>query len=175
MRTLHLLVAAAAAASVAACAATPPAATTDYAAIGKTIDSLDTAVQRWLDAGVVDSIVSGYYTSDAIVMNPGSAVAKGSDAIRSSLTDMYKTMTMRVHFQRSDMVASDSVVSDHGTYQLEIRDKNDSSKVFMSDHGNYVTTFVKRNGQWRSIYDIATSEVPPPMPMPAQPAGAKKK
>jgi hypothetical protein len=45
----------------------------------------------------------------------------------------------------------------------------------MSDHGNYVTTFVRRNGQWRAIYDIATSEVPPPMPMPAQPPVAKKK
>jgi ketosteroid isomerase-like protein len=165
----------AAAASVAACAATPPAASTDYAAIGKTIDSLDTSVQRWLNQGMVDSMLTGYYTTDAVVMNPGSAVAKGTDAIRASLTDMYKTVTLRVHFQRADMVASDSVVSDHGTYQLEIRDKNDSSKVFMSDHGNYVTTFVRRNGQWRAIYDIATSEVPPPMPMPAQPPVAKKK
>lgn len=170
---MHLLTVSAAAISFAACAATTPAATTDYAAIGKTIDSLDVAAQRWLNQGEVDSLLSGYYTSDAIVMNPGAPVSKGSDAIRNSLTEMYKTVALRLHFQRTDLVASDSVASDHGTYQLEIRDKTDSSKVLMSDHGNYVTTFVKRNGAWRSIYDIATSEVPPPMPAPA-PASKKK-
>lgn len=175
MRTLHLLLASVTAASIVACAPAPPASTTDYAAIGKTIDSLDVAVQRWLNAGMVDSIVSGYYTNDAIVMNPGSPVAKGSDAIRASLTDMYKTMIFRVHFERTDLVASDSVASDHGTYQLEIRDKSDTSKIMMSDHGNYVTTFVKRNGQWRSIYDITASEVPAPMPAPAAAPAAKKK
>jgi ketosteroid isomerase-like protein len=171
-QTLPLMVAAAAL-SLAACAATPPASTTDYAAIGKAIDSLDLAAQRWLNDGMVDSLLSGYYSSDAIVMNPGAPVPLATDAIRTSLTEMYKTVSLRLHFQRTDLIASDSVASDHGTYQLEIRDKNDSSKVMVSDHGNYVTTFVKRDGQWRSIYDIATSDVPPPAP--AQPAAAKKK
>jgi hypothetical protein len=41
--------------------------------------------------------------------------------------------------------------------------------VLMSDHGNYVTTFVKRNGQWRSLHDVAVSEVPAaPAPPPAK-------
>ena len=174
MRPLPVL-ATAAAIFLAACAATPPASTTDYAAIGKTIDSMDVAVQRWYNQGMVDSIVSGYFSSDAIVMNPGAPVAKGTDAVRSGLTGMYKTVAIRLHFQRTDLVASDSVASDHGQYQLEIRDKTDTSKVMMSDHGNYVTTFVLRNGQWRAIYDIATSDVPPPPPAPAASAAPKKK
>lgn len=173
MRPTLLLMAPAVAIGLAACAPPRPASTTDYAAIGQTIDSLDVAVQRWYNQGAVDSIVSGYFSSDAIVMNPGAAVAKGSDAIRASLTEMYKTAGIRLHFQRTDLVAADSVASDHGGYTLEIRDKADTSKVIMSDHGNYVTTFVKRNGQWRAIYDIATSEVPPPAP--AQSSAGKKK
>ena len=173
MRPVLSLFASAAATLLAACAASPPAATTDYAAIGRSIDSIDVAVQRWFGQGSVDSIVSGYYTTDAIVMNPGAPVAKGSDAIRNSLTEMYKTAGIRLRFQRTEMIASDSVASDHGTYQMEIYDKADTTKVLVKDHGNYVTTFVKRNGQWRSIYDIATSEVPPPAPAPA-PASKKK-
>lgn len=174
MRETLSLMASAAAVFLAACAPTPPASSTDYAAIGRTIDSMDVAVQRWYNQGMVDSIVSGYFAGDAIVMNPGSAVAKGSDAVRSSLTEMYKTAGIRLHFERTDLVAADSVASDHGQYQLEIRDKTDTSKILMNDHGNYVTTFVKRNGQWRAIYDIATSEVPPP-PAPPQSPAAKKK
>jgi len=175
MRSTLSLIAPAVAIGLAACAAPRPASTTDYAAIGQTIDSLDVAVQRWYNQGAVDSIVSGYFAGDAIVMNPGAKVAKGSDAIRSSLTEMYKAVGIRLHFQRTDLVAADSVASDHGQYTLEIRDKVDTSKVVMSDNGNYVTTFVKRNGQWRAIYDIATSEVPPPAPAPAQSSAGKKK
>lgn len=175
MRPILSLIAPAVAIGLAACAARPAASTTDYAAIGQAIDSMDVAVQRWYNQGAVDSIVSGYFSNDAIVMNPGAAVAKGSDAVRASLTEMYKTVGIRLHFQRTDLVAADSVASDHGRYTLEIRDKADTSKVVMSDHGNYVTTFVKRNGQWRAIYDIATSEVPPPAPAPAQSSAGKKK
>lgn len=173
MRPMLSLLASVAAVSLAACAATPPASTTDYAAIGKTIDSIDVAAQRWFSQGNVDSLVSEYYSDDAIVVMPGSPADKGSDAIRTALTEMYKTVGVRLRFQRTDLVASDSVASDHGQYQMEIRDKTDTSKVLVSDHGNYVTTFVKRNGQWRSIYDIATSEVPATPPAPA-PASKKK-
>jgi ketosteroid isomerase-like protein len=133
---------------------------TDVAAISRSIDSLNTKANRWFNAGATDSLVTGYYTSDAVVMSQNATADNGSDAIRKSLTDMFATSATRLHFHQSSLVASDSVASEQGQYTLEVRDKQDTSKVVSSGHGNYVTTFVKRNGQWRALYDIGTSDVP---------------
>jgi ketosteroid isomerase-like protein len=127
-----------------ACVATAASSTTDTKAVQAILDSLDTKVQVWLNQGMMDSVVTGYYASDAIVMNPNAPALKGTDAIRSTWTEMLKTMSLRLHFTRSTLIVSDSVASDQGTYTLEIRAKPDTTKVLDSDHGNYVTTFVKK-------------------------------
>ena len=57
---------------------------------------------------------------------------------------------------------ADSVASDIGQYSFEVRDKADTTKIVLSDHGNYATSFVRRNGEWRAIYDINVSEIPAP-------------
>ncbi len=171
MRLFVVLSLAALTSFAAACA--PAATSMDAAAIGRAIDSLDTSAQRWLATGLTDSIVTSYYTSDAIVMNPNSPADRGSGAIHADLTNMFKTNVVQLNSKRTAMIASDSVASDNGTYTLTIRDKSDTSKILASDHGNYVTTYVKRNGQWRALYDIATSEVPPAAPVP--PPTSKKK
>ncbi len=157
------------AAGIAACASA--GSTTDTAAIGKAIDALDANANRWFNTGAVDSIVTGYYTTDAIVIDPNAPAVKGSDAIRKDLAGEFAIGTLKLHFQRSTLVAADSLASDYGTYTLEIRDKKDSTKVLMSDRGSYVTTFVNRGGEWRAIYDITASELPaaPAAPMKAEP------
>lgn len=175
MRPALFFLASVAAIGIAACAATPPASTTDYAAIGKAIDSMDLAVQRWYNQEKVDSIVSDYYAPDAVVMFSNAPAGKGTDNIRNLLNSYYKTVGIRLHFERANIVAADSVASDQGHYRMELRDRTDTSKVIATDSGNYVTTFIKRNGQWRAIFDISTSEVPMPAPPPAPAAGAKKK
>jgi len=160
---------------VTACAAPGPSSSgTDVQAVRNAIDSLDQNVQRWFREEKVDSIVTGYYASDAIVMNPNAPAAKGTDAIRAQLAGYYAQSAVRLHFTMASLFVADSLASDQGSYTLEIRAKPDTTKVLMSDHGNYVTTFVKRNGQWRAVYDIATSEVPlPPPPAPAAKATKK--
>jgi ketosteroid isomerase-like protein len=159
---------------LAACTANPGASSgTDLQVIRNAIDSLDQQVQRWVAQEKTDSIVNGYYTTDAIVMNPNGPAAVGIEAIRASFNGFFKQSAVRIRFKMASIVVSDSVASEQGHYTLEIRAKPDTTKVLMSDHGNYVTTFVKRNGQWRALFDIATSEVPV-APPPAAPAGKKK-
>jgi ketosteroid isomerase-like protein len=148
--------------SLTACAPTPPASTTDVAAIGGIIDSMDAKVQEWFNREMADSIAASYYAVDAVVMNPNDPVMKGSEAIRRRLAETFKAVSFRVRFKRDALITADSVASDQGHYTLEIRAKPDTSKVLATDHGSYVTTFVKRNGQWRAVFDIATSEVPAP-------------
>lgn len=160
---------------LAACAAAPvQKPPTDVAAVASAIDSLDSGMQRWFVQENVDSIV-GYYTSDAIVMSPNQPVARGSDAIRAAHADLFKQLGLRLVFKRESLVVADSIASDQGHYTMELRAKPDTTKVVMSDHGSYVTTFVYRGGRWRALYDIATSEVPlPPPAAPVAKSGAKR-
>ncbi len=143
----------------------------DSAGAKEAIAAMDTKVQLQFAAGQSDSIVAGYYASDAIVFNANAPAASGSAAIKAALDDEFKAGTMRLAFHMTSFRVADSLAFSAGPFTLEIRDKKDSSKVLMSDHGNYVTTFVKRNGQWRSLHDIAVSEVPAAPPPPP----AKKK
>ena len=144
---------------------------TDVQAVQRTIDSMDTKVIDWINREMTDSIVAKYYASDAIVIFPNSPASKGTDAIRRDMNNTYKSAALKLHFQRDAIIVADSVASDHGTYTLEVRAKPDTTKVLASDHGNYVTTFVKRNGEWRALFDIASSEVPMPTSTAASDTG----
>lgn len=151
-----------------ACAAkAPPLAAADTQAIGKTLDSLNAAQQRWFAGGMIDSMVAGYYTPDAVLMQSNSAALKGSDAIRAAFTEMTKSADIRLKFTMASRQISDSLAVEQGQYTIEVRSKPDTAKVVGTDHGNYVTAFVNRNGQWRALYDISASEVPIPMPGPS--------
>jgi ketosteroid isomerase-like protein len=149
--------------AVAGCAGKEaPAASNGAAAARAAIDSLDENVQRWMAAGAVDSIVTGYYASDAIVMNPNAPASVGSEAIRRSWADVSKAGLVRLRFKIARFYVSDSLASDQGTYTFQIRPKPpaDTANFIVNDHGNYATTYLRRNGQWRAVFDIATSEVP---------------
>jgi ketosteroid isomerase-like protein len=162
IRSLVLLVA------VAGCAQGGSSAA-DSAGAKDAIAAMDARYQKWAAAGQSDSIVAGYYTADATVLDPNSAAAVGSAAIKASLDDTFKAGNLKLSFHMTSFHVADSLAFDSGPYTLELRDKKDSTKVLMSDHGNFVTTFVKRNGEWRSIQDIAASEVAAaPAPPPAK-------
>jgi ketosteroid isomerase-like protein len=161
MRLTHLLFLA----GIAACANTPASKSgNDHQDARSQIDSLDAQFNRWVVAGQVDSIMSRYYAPDAVLLVAGSPPLRGTDAIRAVYDSFNKMGHVRGRIQLSSLVAADSIATDVGTYSLEIRDRTDTSKVVMSDHGNYTTAFIRRNGEWRAIYDSNVSEVPPPTP-----------
>lgn len=151
--------------AVMACAAAPPATSSqDVATVRKQIDSLDALFNRLVAENKADSVVSQYYWPDAVTMNAGAPPARGPQAIRAAYDQFMSMGRVTAHIQATSLVAADSVASDVGQYRLEVRSSADTSKVLMSDHGNYVTTFLRRNGQWRAIYDATMSEVAPPPP-----------
>ena len=124
------------------------------------IDSLDAKFNRWVVAGHVDSIVSDYYAPDAILLVAGSPPMRGTEAIRAVYDGFYKIGNVRGRIQLYSLLAADSIATDVGQYTMEIRDKSDSTKLLATDHGSYTTAFVRRNGEWRAIFDGTVSEVP---------------
>lgn len=164
MRLSMLLVLAANVALAACTGASATASGADEQAVGKILDSLDANEQRLFAKGAVDSIPAAFYASDAALLETSSPAMIGHDAIRGGFTEMRREGDVRLTFKMLSRVIGDSVASERGEYFMEIRGKPDSSKVLAKDHGNYVTTFVKRNGEWKALFDIATSDVPAPAP-----------
>jgi uncharacterized protein (TIGR02246 family) len=112
--------------------------------------------------------IAAHYADDAVLMVPGGPSTSGKDAILASLKAMVADPALSLTFAASKMeVAKSSDVGwTQGSYQLTMTDP--MSKQVIHDHGSYVTTYRKQaDGSWKAVADIATSEVPMSMPMPA--------
>jgi ketosteroid isomerase-like protein len=140
----------------------------DSAGAKDAVAALDVKLQKWIAVGQADSIVSGYYATDAVFFDANAPAARGTAAIKTAFEGMLKSGKVKLAFHMTNFRVADSLAYDEGPYTLELRSNDDTSKVLVNDHGNYVTTFVKRNGEWRAMYDIANSEVPAPPPPPAK-------
>ena len=141
-----------------------PDPTANIAAARTAIEALDAQAQHWMATGAVDSLVAGYYTADAVVMNPNQPPLIGAEAIRNSWNEMSKSALVRVELKLSRIYVADSMATTQGSYTFRLRPKPpaDTSNFMVSDRGNYVTTYLKRNGEWRAVLDIVTSEMPLP-------------
>lgn len=127
---------------------------------------LNAKAQRWMADGMLDSLVTGYYAPEAVVMNRNAPVATGSDAIRAVWTELAKPGLVRPKFQVARVYAADSIATMQGAYTFDIRPRPpaDTSNFITSDRGSFVTTFIRRSGAWRVVLDITTSEVPAAAP-----------
>jgi uncharacterized protein (TIGR02246 family) len=114
--------------------------------------------------------IAAHYADDAVLMVPGTASTTGKDAIRNSLKQMVADPALSLKFQASkvDVAKSGDVAYTQGSYTMTVTDP--TTKQVIHDHGSYVTTYRKQpDGTWKAVADIATSEVPPPVP-PAAPS-----
>lgn len=110
-----------------------------------------------------------HYSDDAVLMSPGMASSSGKDAIRKTLKDMIADPALSLKFQSSkvEVAKAGDVAYMQGSYTMTMTDPN--SKQVINDHGSYVTTYRKQpDGSWKAVADIATSEVPPPVPPPTK-------
>ena len=112
--------------------------------------------------------IAAHYADDAVLMGPGMPVSSGKDAIQKMVQQMVAdpALSLKFHASRVEVAKSGDVGYTQGSYTMEMTDPQ--SKQVIHDHGSYVTTYHKQaDGTWKAVADIATSEVPPPAPMPA--------
>jgi len=78
---------------------------------------------------------------------------------------------MELHWVIDAIRVSDSLASTQGTYTFHLYPPTgDTTKAMVSDHGNYVTVFVRTPQGWRALFDIVDSEIPLPTPTPTSTA-----
>lgn len=113
--------------------------------------------------------IAAHYSDDATLMVPGGPATSGKDAIQKALAGMVTDPALSMKFQAAkvDAAASGDLGYSQGTYTMTVTDM--ASKKVINDHGSYVTVYRKQaDGSWKSVSDIAVSEVPPAMPAPAK-------
>jgi len=149
------------------CAAKESApASTDSSAAAAALATLDSNCERWIANASTDSLVNGFYASDAVFVG-NSPAAVGRDAISKAFGELTRMGAVRMHLTRQSLRVADTLASEQGTYTLQVIPKspNDTTKPLFSDRGTYVTTFVNRSGKWQALYDLAvTSGTPPGSP-----------
>ena len=124
----------------------------------------DTEVQWNKDFEAKDALkLAAHYSDDAVLMNPGMPASKGKAAIQKTLTEMVSDPAFSLKFSADRVEAAANMGYTQGSYQMTMTDP--ATKKPMNDHGSYVTVYKKQaDGSWKSVQDIAVSEVPPPAP-----------
>lgn len=103
-----------------------------------------------------------FFAPDATAYPQGMPAVKGTDAIRTTFTEMSKAPGFSLAWtaERAEVAGSGDVAYTTGTYQMSMGGANDK--------GKYVTVWRKQtDGSWKATEDIFNSDMPPQGP-PAQ-------
>jgi uncharacterized protein (TIGR02246 family) len=107
----------------------------------------------------VEKLVA-HYADNAVFMGPGMRASYGKDAIRRTLTEMLAdpAISRNIKSSRVEFAKAGDIAYMQGSYTMTMSDPG--SKQVIQDHGSYVTTYrQQRDGSWKAVADIATSEV----------------
>jgi uncharacterized protein (TIGR02246 family) len=162
---------------IAGCSTGTPPAPDTRAADEKAIRDGEVAWNADYKAKDADKIV-GHYANDATLMVSGEPVAKGTDAIRASVTAMIADKNLDLSFAAATVEVGKGVdiAYTQGSYALTAT--NPKTKKPINEKGSYVTVYKKQTGgDWKAIEDINTPEGPT-IPAPSTknaPAKAHKK
>jgi ketosteroid isomerase-like protein len=117
----------------------------------------------------LDGTVS-YYADDASVLPPNAPIATGKQAIRGVwATLLTPDTTVSWEVTKADAARSGELAYVEGVYQITARNPKGKSQ---EDKGKLVEVWKKQaDGKWKVVTDIFNSD----MPLPAPPAGDKKK
>jgi ketosteroid isomerase-like protein len=145
-----------------------PASRTDSAAVRHVIDSLNTKIEGWYDAGQADSI-GAMFAQDAVQMPPNMAPVVGRDSLRAFWTSNLTTGKWDFDLTTDEVVVTDSLAVERGHYAVKVAAGPQAQYPSFSDQGNYLVVWRREDdGNWRILWDAPVSTVPMPMPPPAR-------
>lgn len=104
----------------------------------------------------VEKIVA-HYADDAVLVTPGYPAFNGKEAIRTALQQMLADpgMTLKFETKRVEVGPSADMASTVGTFVVTMTDP--ATKKPIASSGSYVTVYRKQSGEWKAVFDIASS------------------
>jgi uncharacterized protein (TIGR02246 family) len=114
---------------------------------------------RWnrdFDSRDAERIVA-HYADDAVMAVPGYPAFSGKPAIRAAIQQMLAdpAMTLKFETSRVEVGPSGDMASSTGTFVATITDP--ATKKPITTTGNFVTVYRKQAGEWKAVFDIASS------------------
>jgi len=132
---------------LAACATSTP--TNDADAY---IRSAGQRFQSAFNAGNADA-VAGFYADDAVLLLPNSPIARGSAAVRATMSGM-TGMHPSLDFSPDRISQSGDMAYEVGHYTMTMGGNR--------DQGDYVAVWRRQpNGDWKMVADSVVSSLPP--------------
>jgi uncharacterized protein (TIGR02246 family) len=126
-------------------------------------DSIRALSKRWLElSNSRDSVgIAGLFAADGYEFVSNAPAAKGPTDVAKALGPQFRPKDFKTAFETLDVVVASSgdLAVERGTYRVT---HTDAKGKPVDDHGNYVTTWKKVDGQWKVLHDISATEVPVP-------------
>jgi ketosteroid isomerase-like protein len=143
-----------------------PAAQADVPAVDYIIDSLNNRFITLIAAGQADS-ASTLFANDVWQMPPNMMPLVGRDSVRAFWTNMTKSGKVEFNLQTQDVIATDSIAVERGSYVLKYAAQPGARIPSFMDRGNYVVLWRRSSdGHWLIVWDAPVSTVPMPVPAP---------
>jgi uncharacterized protein (TIGR02246 family) len=141
----------------AGCSATSGAPAADLKAEEQAIRQLD---DQWVAAVQKKDLEAtvGFYAPDAWAMWPDAPAAKGTQAIRTAWTEMFKASNLNLGFtpEKIEVAQAGDVATDVGAVHMEM----DTPQGHIKEDAKYLVVWKKVNGAWKAQYDTFNSNAP---------------
>ncbi|HSJ12900.1 MAG TPA: nuclear transport factor 2 family protein [Longimicrobiales bacterium] len=142
------------------------AAQEDVAAVRSEIERINAQIERWYEAGHVDSIAA-VMAEDVWQLPPQMPPTVGREALRRFWSDAVGAGKWQFTLTTKDVVVSEPLAAERGTYALTFTPGPEAPEHFaepFEDSGNYVVVWRKDpDGAWRVLWDapVSTAGAPP--------------
>ena len=125
------------------------------------IDSAQTRLERFVDAGQADSVAASF-TQDGWQMPPNMAPLAGRDSIVSFWRNAFQWGKWDLDAAVSEVTVADSLAIERGTYNIRFTAAGAQSPIpSFADRGNHVTLWRRESdGRWRIQWDAIVSTQP---------------
>jgi uncharacterized protein (TIGR02246 family) len=144
-------------ASAAAAAAAAGLSAADEAAIRD-------ADKAWAKAATAGdaAALTAFYTSDAVLMPPGSPALHGTDEIGKFFSGITSAVSGPFELSTTAVEGRGDLAFSSGTYKATFTPKKAGAKAMPTEEGKYVGVMKKQpDGSWKLIYDIWNTNAAP--------------
>lgn len=138
---------------------------TDPSEVKKIIDEKNAKLEQWYSQGMIDSAAT-VFSDDVIQMPPNAQPIKGLENFKKVWKENSQFGRWQFDLNAEEVKVSGDLAVELGSYTLDFSPAANSPVPAMSDKGNYVVLWEKKNGEWKITWDAPVSENPMPM-MPA--------
>ncbi|MFW6089933.1 MAG: YybH family protein [Gemmatimonadota bacterium] len=132
-----------------------------HEAVLEVVERKNDRIETLYAEGEVDSLVA-MFAEDVWQMPPNMAPLVGREALRGFWSDAMQWGDWTFELRTEDLVVSDSIAVERGTYAMSVEADPEAPIPSMRDQGNYVVLWrLDPDGEWRIVWDAPVSELPP--------------